>query len=64
MGEAEINGVRAMVGINYKMASSFGGHYTVSEVIPLNLDKGTNTWKIDFTGETYGDDRETLMAGG
>jgi hypothetical protein len=62
VGEAEITGSHAIVAINYKLASSFGGHYTVSEVNALNLDNDTNTWKIDFTGETHGDDRDTLMA--
>ena len=60
VGEAEINGAQATVAISYKMASSFGGYYTVNEVIPLVLDKKTNSWKVDFTGETDGMDRETV----
>lgn len=58
--EAEINGGQATVAISYKMASSFGGSYTVNEVIPLILDKKTNSWKVDFTGETDGMDKETV----
>ncbi|MCF6210282.1 MAG: hypothetical protein L3K24_06355 [Gammaproteobacteria bacterium] len=62
VGEAEINGngTQATVAISYKMASSFGGHYTVNEVIPLTLDKKTNSWKVDFTGETDDMDREAV----
>ncbi len=60
IGEAEINGEQAMVAISYKMASSFGGHYTVNELIPLILDKKTNAWMVDFTGETDDMDREAV----
>lgn len=60
VGEAEITGTQAMVPISYKMASSFGGYYTVNETIPLTLDIKSNSWKVDFTGETDGMDRETV----
>ncbi|MCP4042854.1 MAG: hypothetical protein GY731_13010 [Gammaproteobacteria bacterium] len=39
----------------------FGKGYTINETIPLNVDAATNTWKVDFTGETYGTDRETVL---
>lgn len=54
VGKVEIKGTQALVAISYKMPSSFGGEYTVHEVLPLNVDSATNTWKIDFTGDTYG----------
>lgn len=54
VGKTEIKGTQALVAISYKMPSSFGGEYTVQEVLPLNIDPATNTWKIDFTGDTYG----------
>lgn len=54
VGKAEIKGTQALVSISYKMPSSFGGEYTVQEILPLNVDPATNTWKIDFTGDTYG----------
>ena len=60
VGEAEINGEKATVAISYKMASSFGGRYTVNEIIPLTLDKEANVWRVDFTGETDGMDREAV----
>ncbi|OGS98529.1 MAG: hypothetical protein A3F73_08025 [Gallionellales bacterium RIFCSPLOWO2_12_FULL_59_22] len=54
VGKAEVKGTQALVPISFKMPSSFGGEYTVQEVLPLNIDPATNTWKIDFTGDTYG----------
>lgn len=54
VGKAEIKGNQALVAISYKMPSSFGGEYTVQEILPLNVDTATNTWKIDFTGDSYG----------
>ena len=54
VGKAEIKGTQALVAISYKLPSSFGGEYTVQEVLPLNIDPDTNTWKIDFTGDSYG----------
>jgi len=62
VGEAEINGTLATVAISYKLASSFGGYYTVNEVVPLVLDEKSNTWKVDFTGETYGMDKDAAEA--
>lgn len=54
VGKAEIKGTQALVAISYKMPSSFGNEYTVQETLALNVDTVTNTWKIDFTGDTYG----------
>jgi len=62
VGQAEIHGMQATVPISYKMASSFGGFYTVTEVIPLVLDERSNSWKVDFTGETYGMDKAAAEA--
>lgn len=62
VGKAEIKGTQALVPISYKLPSSFGGEYTVQEVLPLNIDPGTNTWKIDFTGDTYGMQKDEAIA--
>ncbi len=62
VGKAEIHGSQATVPISYKIASSFGGFYTVNEVIPLVLDERSNSWKVDFTGETYGMDKAAAEA--
>jgi hypothetical protein len=59
VGEADVNGTRALVGISYTMPSMFNDGYTVHEVIPLTVDEDAAAWKIDFTGETYGMDKET-----
>lgn len=62
VGKAEIKGTQALVPISYKLPSSFGGEYTVQEVLPLNVDSATNTWKIDFTGDTYGMQKDEAIA--
>jgi hypothetical protein len=54
IGKVEINGSQAVVTITYKMPSSFGGSYDVKGAIPLNVDKASNSWIIDFTGDSYG----------
>jgi hypothetical protein len=61
VGKAEIKGTQALVAISYKMPSSFGGEYTVQEVLPLNIDPATNTWKIDFTGDSYGMQKDAAI---
>lgn len=43
----------AVVTIEYAIPSAFGGDFVSRSEIHLDLDKATNTWKIDFTGETY-----------
>jgi hypothetical protein len=62
IGKVEINGTQAIVAITYKMPSSFGGSYDVKGQIPLNLDKASNKWIIDFTGDTYGMKKAEFMA--
>lgn len=62
VGKAEIKGTQALVHISYKLPSSFGGDYTVQEVLPLNVDPVTNTWKIDFTGDSYGMQKDEAVA--
>jgi hypothetical protein len=58
--ESEIKGTHAEVVIEYKMASMFGGEFTSSTAIPLNVDETSNTWKIDFTGESDDQDIATI----
>ena len=43
---------RAVVNIGYTMASTFGGEFTVNDEVIVNLDEKSNTWKVDFTGES------------
>ena len=62
VGKAEIKGDKALVDISYKMPSSFGGDYTVKQVVPLNIDSATNTWLIDFTGDTHGMQKDDAIA--
>lgn len=57
---AAVKGRHADVTIEYKVASMFGAAHTVRTDIPLNIDEETNTWRIDFTGETDGQDLATL----
>lgn len=51
---------QAVVGIAYKMASAFGAGYTVNTDTHLVVDKDSNTWKIDFTGESDDQDVASL----
>ncbi len=60
--KTEINGAQAKVTIAYEMPSAFSA-YTVTTDIPLNLDKATNTWKIDFTGEMDGQEKLVVSKG-
>lgn len=62
VGKAEIKGNQALVAISYKLPSSFGGEFTVQEVLPLNVDPVTNTWRVDFTGDTYGMQKDEAIA--
>ncbi len=55
--EAEVDGNQAVVTINYQMPSMFDGGYTMTAKVPLTIDEASGTWKVDFTGETYGMDR-------
>lgn len=49
---------RAVVSIEYKMASAFGGDFITTTEIHLDLDEKSKSWKIDFTGETYAADAQ------
>lgn len=54
----------AIVNIEYSVPSAFGGDFKTQTEIHLDLDEATNTWKIDFTGETYNTDiSQTSKAG-
>lgn len=61
VGEVKINGTQAFVTISYRMPSMFDGEYTMTAKVPLTIDEPTNTWKVDFTGETYGMDRDAAL---
>jgi hypothetical protein len=61
VGEVRVNGTQAFVSISYEMPSIFAGGYTMDAKIPLTLDETTNTWTVDFTGETYGMDRDAAL---
>jgi len=60
VGKAKINGTQAVVDISYDMPSKFGV-YRVKGKIPLNVDQETLTWKVDFTGDTYGKTKSEFM---
>ncbi len=62
IGKTEVKGNQALVAISYKMPSSFGGEYAVNQVVPLNIDPATKTWKIDFTGDTHGMQKDEAIA--
>jgi hypothetical protein len=62
VGAAEIKGSHALVAISFNMPSSFGGGYQVKQQLPLNLDAATNTWRVDFTGDTYGMQKDDAIA--
>src|SRR3989338_4987512 len=62
VGKAEIKGTQALVAISYKLPSSFGGEFMVQEVLPLNIDPATHTWKVDFTGDSYGMQKDEAIA--
>jgi hypothetical protein len=62
VGTAEIKGKQALVAISFKMPSSFGGEYEVKQELPLNLDPATHTWKIDFTGDTHGMQKDDAIS--
>jgi len=48
---------KAVVKIECKVPSSFGGDFVQESDINLDLDEKTNSWKIDFTGETLTSDQ-------
>lgn len=52
----------ADVTIEYEVSSMFGDSFTVLNVVPLNVDEATNSWKIDFTGETDSQDLAAVKA--
>ena len=54
---------RAVVKIECKVPSSFGGDFVQESDVNLDLDEKTNSWKIDFTGETQPESREESAAG-
>jgi hypothetical protein len=43
---------RAIVAIECKIPSTFGGDFVNKTEINLDLDEKSRSWKIDFTGET------------
>ena len=58
--DGRVRGRHAIVTIEYQMPSSFGGIYTVRTAVHLNVDEETNSWKLDFRGDTDDQDRETI----
>ena len=58
--KTEIDGTHAVVTIAYKKPSMFGSEYAIHTPVPLDVDEATNTWKIDFTGESDDQDIASL----
>ncbi|HZX49270.1 MAG TPA: hypothetical protein VFF47_08655 [Nitrospirota bacterium] len=50
---------RAVVKIEYKCTSAFGGEVCVTTDINLDLDEKSRSWKIDFTGESNPDGKNS-----
>lgn len=50
---------RAVVSIEYKCTSTFGGDVCVKTDINLDLDEMSRSWKIDFTGENNPDGKNS-----
>ncbi len=58
--ESKVQERHAVVLIEYQLASSFGGFITMRDPVHLNVDEESNTWKVDFRGDTDDQDRETI----
>lgn len=50
---------RAVVTIEYKCTSAFGGEVCVTTDVNLDLDEKSKSWKIDFTGESNPDGKNS-----
>lgn len=50
---------RAVVTIEYKCTSAFGGEVCVTTDVNLDLDEKSKSWKIDFTGESNPDEKRS-----
>ena len=61
IGEVKISGSQALASISYQMPSMFSNAYTMTTEVPLTIDQTTNTWKVDFTGETDGMDKDAAL---
>ena len=51
----------AVVMIEYQLSSSFGGIITMRDPVHLNVDAESNTWKIDFRGDTDDQSHEDII---
>jgi len=58
--DSTISGRHAVVTIDYRMPSNFGGVYNIRTQVHLNVDEESNTWKLDFRGDTDDQDRESI----
>ncbi|MBI5874476.1 MAG: hypothetical protein HZB81_01270, partial [Deltaproteobacteria bacterium] len=61
--DSKITKGKAVVKIECKVPSSFGGDFVQESDVRLDLDEKTNSWKIDFTGETQESGREERSGG-
>ncbi len=58
--ESTVRDRHAIVTIEYQMPSSFGGSYAIRTSVHLNVDEVSNTWKLDFRGDSDNQDRESI----
>ncbi len=58
--ESKVKERHAVVLIEYQLASSFGGSITMRDPVHLNVDDESNTWKVDFRGDTDDQDRGAI----
>lgn len=61
--DSKITKDKAVVKIECKVPSSFGGDFIQESDVRLDLDEKTNSWRIDFTGETQESGREERSGG-
>jgi hypothetical protein len=53
---SKMDALRVLVDIEFLMPSELGEPYTVTSTVPLLIDPLSNSWKIDFTGESEPND--------
>ena len=58
-----ITGETAVVDIEYKVESFFEDEYTVQTSLELTVDREANAWRVDFTGETDTQSKDTAIEG-
>ncbi len=58
--DSVVEGDHAIVTIEYRLPTSFGDVISISTPVHLNVEAETNTWKVDFRGDTDDQIRENF----